>query len=56
MPKRKRRRRTRVLAKEMVIASEWLKEYWLVLCIVLMAVASVVAYYYWFVNTLPPYS
>ncbi len=44
-------------AREMVLPArvgEWFKEYWLVLGIILVAVASVVAYYYWIVGTLPP--
>jgi len=55
MPKRKKKRSARVPAKEMVMATNWFKEYWLVLAIMLAAVAAVVAYYYWFVSTLPQY-
>ena len=46
MRKRNRKHPTRVLAKEMVSALEWFKEYWSVLIIILMAIASVMTYYY----------
>jgi len=54
MSNRNRKHRTRVLAKEMVSALEWFKEYWSVLITILIAVASVMVYYYWFLGTLPP--
>jgi len=55
MRKKRRRRRTRTLGKEFTIASGWFKEYGLVLAVILMAVASVTAFYYWFVGTLLPF-
>lgn len=48
------RMRYRGLTNEMVIASEWFKEYWLAFVVILIVVVSVIAYYFWFIGTLLP--
>jgi len=40
---------------KMVWLSKWFKEYWPVLLVVLMAVASVLIYSQWVLSTLPPH-
>jgi hypothetical protein len=50
----KRKHHTHALMKEMASASKWFTEYWIILAIIFVTVASVGIYFQWILTTLSP--
>jgi len=48
----KQKRHTNALMKEMVSARKWFTEYWFILAVIFMAVASWGIYFQWILSTL----